>query len=88
MVVALIAAQGEINFDPSLLSVDRILDEIASLGYKASLLDSNYNRDNHIQFLVRLLFNSNSITLAFINLLYFPRIFKLRNSIARDSSFE
>ncbi|PAV63415.1 hypothetical protein WR25_08380 [Diploscapter pachys] len=62
VVVALIAAQGEINFDPSLLSVDRILDEIASLGYKASLLDSNYNRDNHIQFLIGGLNSETDVT--------------------------
>ncbi|PAV89314.1 hypothetical protein WR25_05726 isoform D [Diploscapter pachys] len=62
VVVALIAAQGEINFDSSLLSVDRILDEIASLGYKATLLDSNYNRDNHIQFLIGGLNSETDVT--------------------------
>ncbi len=78
MVVALIAAQGEINFDPSLLSVDRILDEIDALGYKASLLDSNYNRDNHIQFLVRFFFSITTVShwLSLIHFI-FSKIFKL-----------
>ncbi|CAI4222317.1 unnamed protein product [Auanema sp. JU1783] len=49
IVVALIAGKAEVNFDSSVLACEDIMEEIGSLGYRATLLDSAFSHYNKIR---------------------------------------
>ncbi|PIO62569.1 e1-E2 ATPase, partial [Teladorsagia circumcincta] len=48
VVVALIAGKAEINYNPSLTSVEKLIAEMTALGYRASLIDSPFSAFNKI----------------------------------------
>ena len=51
--MALIAAKAEVNYDSNLISCDRIVEEMNSLGYKATLIDTPSSNFNKIHLVVR-----------------------------------
>ncbi|KAK6743822.1 hypothetical protein RB195_010865 [Necator americanus] len=52
IVVALIAAKAEINYNPSLTSVEKLCAEMAALGYRATLIDSPVSAFNKIHLII------------------------------------
>ncbi|KAJ1352218.1 Heavy-metal-associated domain [Parelaphostrongylus tenuis] len=43
IVVALISGKAEINYNPSLTGVDKLIEQMNSLGYRATLIDSPFS---------------------------------------------
>ena len=56
IVVALIAAKAEVNYDSSIISCEKIVEEMSSLGYKATLIDSPSSNFNKIHLVVSFFF--------------------------------
>ncbi|XGW15707.1 hypothetical protein V3C99_001281 [Haemonchus contortus] len=52
VVVALIAGKAEINYNPSLISVEKLIAEMTSLGYRASLIDSPFSAFSKIHLTI------------------------------------
>uniref|UniRef100_A0A0K0CZ38 P-type Cu(+) transporter n=1 Tax=Angiostrongylus cantonensis TaxID=6313 RepID=A0A0K0CZ38_ANGCA len=52
IVVALISGKAEINYNPSLINVDRLIEEMNSLGYRTTLIDSPFSAFNKIHLLI------------------------------------
>ncbi|KAK5984641.1 Copper transporting ATPase, partial [Trichostrongylus colubriformis] len=52
VVVALIAGKAEINYNPSLISVEKLIAEMTALGYRASLIDSPFSAFNKIHLTI------------------------------------
>ncbi|KAK6022601.1 heavy metal-associated domain protein, partial [Ostertagia ostertagi] len=52
VVVALIAGKAEINYNPSLTSVEKLIAEMTALGYRASLIDSPFSAFNKIHLTI------------------------------------
>lgn len=52
IVVALIAGKAEINYNPSLTSVEKLIAEMTALGYRASLIDSPFSAFSKIHLTV------------------------------------
>ncbi|VDP07789.1 unnamed protein product [Heligmosomoides polygyrus] len=52
IVVALIAGKAEINYNPSLTSVEKLIAEMTALGYRASLIDSPFSAFSKIHLTI------------------------------------
>ncbi|KAL6726608.1 hypothetical protein Aduo_008563 [Ancylostoma duodenale] len=52
IVVALIAGKAEINYNPSLTSVEKLIAEMSALGYRATLIDSAVSSFNKIHLVI------------------------------------
>ncbi|KAK6058479.1 e1-E2 ATPase [Cooperia oncophora] len=52
VVVALIAGKAEINYNPSLTSVEKLIAEMTALGYRASLIDTPFSAFNKIHLTI------------------------------------
>ncbi|CAJ0941021.1 unnamed protein product, partial [Mesorhabditis belari] len=50
--VALIAAKADVYFDQRVVTTDRLMEEIESLGYRASLLSSSGDNENKFQLVI------------------------------------
>ncbi|VDK75687.1 unnamed protein product [Cylicostephanus goldi] len=52
IVVALIAGKAEVNYNPTLTSVEKLIAEMEALGYQASLIDSATSAFNKIHLVI------------------------------------
>ncbi|VDM60795.1 unnamed protein product [Angiostrongylus costaricensis] len=52
IVVALISGKAEVNYNPSLINVDKLIEEMNSLGYRTTLIDSPFSAFSKIHLMI------------------------------------